>query len=106
MYESKLNNPEVDELYRAILTLTSVEECYRFFDDVATIGEVQAMAQRMRVARLLDEGMKYADIASATGASTATISRVSRCLTYGADGYRAVIRRLKEQETEKGDIIL
>jgi len=91
----KLRDPQVDRLFQAILTLRTVEECYRFFEDVATVGEIKALAQRLQVATMLDEGMTYEDIVAATGASTATISRVKRCLHYGADGYRMVLDRLK-----------
>lgn len=96
MYKSKVQSPETEEFFKAILSLENIEECYRFFDDVATIGEVQAMVQRLQVAMLLDKGLKYAEIAEQTGASTATISRVSRCLTYGADGYKLVLGRMEE----------
>ena len=97
MYKSKLMNDETAAFFDAILSLQTPEECCRFFEDVATIGEVHAMAQRLQVARLLDRGMKYADIAQRTGASTATISRVSRCLSYGADGYRLVLERTEKE---------
>jgi len=96
MYNSKIKSTEAEEFFKAILSLESIEECYRFFDDVATIGEIQAMVQRLQVAKLLDQGLKYAEIAEKTGASTATISRVSRCLTYGADGYKLVLGRKEE----------
>ncbi len=91
----KLRDSEIDRLFEAILTLRTVEECYRFFEDVATIGEIKALAQRLEVARMLDAGMTYEDIAAATGASTATISRVKKCLHYGADGYRIVLERTR-----------
>lgn len=91
----KLRDAEIDRLFEAILTLRTVEECYRFFEDVATIGEIKALAQRLEVARMLDAGMTYEDIAAATGASTATISRVKKCLHYGADGYRIVLERTR-----------
>lgn len=96
MYNSKIKSTEAEEFFKAILSLESIEECYRFFDDVATIGEIQAMVQRLQVAKLLDQGLKYAEIAEKTGASTATISRVSRCLTYGADGYKLVLGRKED----------
>ena len=98
MYESKVQSPETDRLFQAILTLQSVEECYRFFDDVATIGEIFALAQRFQVAELLEQRVTYAAIAEQTGASTATVSRVSKCLAYGADGYKIALARLKEQD--------
>ena len=84
------------ELYKAILKLTSVEECYDFFEDLCTISELRAMVQRFQVARMLDEGRIYSDIVQETGASTASISRVNKCLVYGSDGYRRMHDRLKE----------
>ena len=80
-----------DRLSKAFSMLNSPEEVCAFLDDVATISEVKAMAQRLEVARLLNEGMKYPEIAAATGASTATISRVKKCLEYGAGGYTLVL---------------
>jgi len=91
----KLKDELTDQLFQGILSLTSEEECYQFFEDVCTIGELKAMAQRLEVARLLKAGVIYDDIVAATGASTATISRVKRCLYYGADGYKSVLERLK-----------
>ena len=96
MYRNKLTTPETEWFFKAILSLKTEEDCARFFEDVATIGEVQAMAQRLHVAKLLNDGCKYSDVAEVTGASTATISRVSRCLTYGADGYELVLGRLEK----------
>ena len=90
-----------DRLYRAILTLKTEEECYNFFQDLCTISEMRAMEQRYEVAALLDSGMIYSEILSQTGASSATISRVNRSLSYGAGGYEDVFRNLaelKEQE--------
>ena len=89
---------ETDDLIRAIVELHSVEECYTFFEDVCTIKEIIEIAQRLRVAKLLDSGLSYQAISKETGASTATISRVSKCLEYGNGGYRAAIKRLKEGE--------
>ena len=85
-----------DTLYQAILSLKNMDECRRFFQDLCTVSELRAMEQRMEVAALLDEGLIYNDILERTGASSATISRVNRALLYGADGYKAVIPRLKE----------
>lgn len=82
------------QLWRAILCLRTAEECYRFFEDVCTIGEIRAIASRLEVARLLAAGLTYEEIARRTGASSATISRVRRFLEYGADGYRIVLDRL------------
>ena len=87
-----------DRLYQAILTLETEEECYNFFQDLCTISELRSMEQRYEVATLLNDGMIYNDILEKTGASSATISRVNRCLHYGADGYQAVIPRLKERQ--------
>ena len=92
---SKLKDAHMDELFQGILSLSSVEECYNFFEDVCTITELRAMAQRFQVAKMLDEGQIYSDIVKETGASTATISRVNKCLIYGTDGYRMVLDRTK-----------
>ena len=86
-----------DTLYQAIMELKNLEECRRFFQDLCTVSELKAMEQRMEVAMLLDEGLIYSDILERTGASSATISRVNRALHYGADGYKAIIPRLKEK---------
>ena len=91
-----------DGLYRAILTLKDEEEVYRFFQDLCTVTELRAMEQRFDVAVLLHDGMIYSDILERTGASSATISRVNRCLHYGADGYRTVIPRLREKQGKEG----
>ena len=95
MFNTKLKSEDVTALFEAMLTLKSVDEFYMFFDDVCTIGEIRDIAQRFQVARLLDEGVTYTDIAESTNASTATISRVKKCLSYGADGYRLALDRLK-----------
>ena len=86
-----------DQLFKAILSLKDEEQCYKFFEDIGTINEIKSFAQRFDVAKMLSEGMTYGDISGKTGASTATISRVSKCLNYGADGYNLVIERLKEK---------
>lgn len=83
-----------EEMYRAILQLQTEEECKKFFDDLCTLTELQAMEQRFQVAVLLHKGMIYNDILQETGASSATISRVNRSLQYGADGYAIVFDRL------------
>ncbi|MCF7935447.1 MAG: DNA-binding transcriptional regulator [Synergistales bacterium] len=85
-----------DQLCKAMLSLENVDEAYQFLSDVATIGEIKALAQRLEVARMLRESHNYATIAKETGASTATISRVKKCLDYGADGYKVVLDRLAE----------
>ena len=94
MYDSKVKSDETDELYRAIMSLQSQEECYRFFDDLCTFGEIKAMAQRFHVAQLLEEGKIFAQISEETGASSATITRVNKCITYGSDGYKLVLERM------------
>ena len=90
--------PRNEEMYRAILTLETVEELMKFFDDLCTVSELQAMEQRYQVARLLSEGMIYNDILEQTGASSATISRVNRSLQYGCDGYDKIFERIDRQE--------
>ena len=91
----KIKTEAVDELFDARLKLETREECYTFFEDLCTISELRAMEQRFQVAQMLDEGRIYSDIARETGASTATISRVNKCLTYGSDGYRTALDRMK-----------
>ena len=100
-YESRLKNQDIDELFEVILTLRDQEDCYRFFEDICTINEIHAIAQRLQVAKLLSEKRTYAEIEALTKASTATISRINKCLVYGADGYRRVLERLKENEDAK-----
>ena len=90
------HTPEMDNLYRAILTLDTVEDCCRFFNDVCTIKELQAMSQRLEVAIQLSNGKNYNKVSEDTGASSATISRVNKCLLYGEGGYRLVIDRMEE----------
>ncbi len=97
MYRSKLESNSLHLLYEAILALETEEDCHRFFDDLCTISELQSISQRMMVAVMLDKGMTYSDIAGKTGASTATISRVNRCLIFGAEGYRRILDRLPEE---------
>ncbi|MEW9096302.1 MAG: YerC/YecD family TrpR-related protein [Clostridiaceae bacterium] len=99
-YKSKIQNEEIDFLYDAILKLQTREECYRFFDDICTINEIQSLSQRMQVAKMLKDRKTYQDISITTGASTATISRVNRCLNYGSDGYEIVLSRLEEDNKE------
>ncbi len=95
-----LRTEAADRLFDAVLTLKSREECYRFFEDICTVNELQALSQRFEVAHMLRNRQTYMDIAETTGASTATISRVNRSLNYGHDGYDLVLRRLRgESET-------
>ena len=102
---SQWHNESTDLLCDVLLTLKSREECYAFLEDVCTIKETIDIAQRLWVARMLDAGDSYLSIRNGTGASTATISRVSKCYEYGSGGYRLVLERMKEQngETEKKD---
>ena len=88
-----------DGLFQAILKLQTVDECRKFFEDVCTIKEMQAISQRLDVAEMLSAGKNYQEISKQTGASTATISRVAKCLNYGAGGYRLV---LEEKEQKNG----
>ena len=87
-----------DKLFEAILTLKNVEECYRFFEDICTIKEIQSLSQRLEVAHLLQQNKSYIEISKKTGASTATISRVNRCFTYGTGGYKEALERLEKGE--------
>ncbi|MFV0313695.1 MAG: YerC/YecD family TrpR-related protein [Anaerotignum sp.] len=91
----KIKTELTDKLFQCILSMNTVEECYLLFEDLCTINEIQAIAQRMEVASMLDAKCTYVEIAEKTGASTATISRVNRCLNYGTDGYRLAIDRQK-----------
>ena len=100
-YESKFKKEDIDELFEAVLTLRDLEDCYRFFEDICTINELHAIAQRLQVAKLLSEKKTYSEIEAITNASTATISRINKCLIYGADGYQRVLERLKEKEKAK-----
>lgn len=90
-----------EEMYDAILTLKTKEECMKFFSDLCSISELMAMEQRYQVASCLDGGMIYNDILELTGASSATISRVNRSLQYGAGGYDIVFPRIKSREEKK-----
>lgn len=100
MYKSKLRSKDVNELFDAILTLENRDDCYRFFEDVCTANELISIAQRFQVAKMLSEKMTYTEIEKATGASTATISRVNKCMVYGADGYGLVLGRLASARGE------
>ena len=99
---NKIKTPAVDFLFDAILSLKNREECYTFFEDICTINELLSLSQRFEVARMLREKNTYTEISEKTGASTATISRVNRCLVYGNDGYAMVMDRLdRKAEPEK-----
>jgi TrpR-related protein YerC/YecD len=93
-FKSKLENEDMDFLCEAVLCLKNREDVYRFFEDICTINEIKDLEQRLQVARMLKQKRTYLDIASTTGASTATISRVNRCLNYGSDGYNLVFERI------------
>lgn len=95
--EGKLKSKELDLLFEAILKLETIEECYDFFEDVATINELKALAQRLSVAKMLREKRVYTEIAEKTGASSATISRVNKCLNYGTGGYNTILDRLEDK---------
>lgn len=90
----KLKSPLFDQLFKAVIKLDNIEDCYNFFEDVCYISELQNLAQRLEIARLLNEGKLYSDIANQTGASTATISRIKQSLIYGADGYRKALANI------------
>ena len=96
MPEDRLRTPEVEELLSALLSLESADETYALLLDLCTVREIQEMAQRLHVAKLLAAGEHYTAIQEATGASATTISRVSKALNYGADGYRGVLERLRD----------
>jgi TrpR-related protein YerC/YecD len=85
-------------LFKAILSLKTEEECADFFEDICTIKEIQDLTQRLEVAEMLNRGEKYQKIEELTGASTATISRVNKCLNYGSGGYKTVIERLNDKD--------
>ena len=93
-----LHSPQTDRLFRAILRLNDVDECYRFFEDLCTIKEIKDMTQRLDVARLLSQGLNYQEVAEGANVSTATISRVKRCLEYGSGGYELALEGMKEEE--------
>ena len=102
MLDERVRNGQVDDLARAMVALTSMDEAYSFFEDIFTIHELQAVAQRLAVARLLRLKVTYQEIAEQTGASTATISRVNRCLTYGAGGYQQILGKLDALDEADG----
>lgn len=92
----KLHTKEMDALFHAILSLETVDECYKFFEDICTVKEMLDIAQRLKAARMLTDGENYSVVCRETGMSTATVSRVNKCLEYGAGGYGIVLARLKE----------
>ena len=99
-YKSRFHSKQIDELFRAILTLKTEEDCYRFFEDVCTVNELLSISQRFEVARMLTQKKTYLEIAEKTGASTATISRVNRSLNFGCDGYKQILSKREEKEDQ------
>ncbi len=93
-----LDTEATKRLFQAILNLQNLEECSNFFEDICTIKEIQDISQRLEVAELLSQNISYLEISKKTGASTATISRVNKCLIYGNDGYKTALERLKEEK--------
>lgn len=93
-FNSKIKSDQVDGFFEAVLKLETMEECYRFFEDICTIKEIQAIAQRLEVAKLLKASKTYNEIEAETSASTATISRINRSLNYGAEGYNMILKKL------------
>ncbi|MED0671289.1 YerC/YecD family TrpR-related protein [Aneurinibacillus aneurinilyticus] len=98
MQLDKIKGKELEQLFEVILSLDSMEDCYLFFDDLCTVNEMKSMAQRLEVARMLRDKQTYSQIEEETGASTATISRVKRCLNYGNGGYMAALERLDDKK--------
>ncbi|MBR6219689.1 MAG: hypothetical protein IKQ80_03925 [Clostridia bacterium] len=97
MFSSRLQNGQTDNLARAFLALNDMEDCYRLFEDLFTIREIQDLSQRLEVAQLLQKQATYTEIVEKTGVSTATIGRVNRALNYGAGGYQRVLERLNQE---------
>ncbi len=102
-YRSKFQDEHTDQLFSAILCLENMDECYRFFEDIGTIHEIKSLAQRLEVAKMLRDKKTYHEIAAQTHASTATISRVNRCLIYGADGYNRILDKLLDTDTKASE---
>ncbi|MBR2465389.1 MAG: TrpR-like protein YerC/YecD [Clostridia bacterium] len=94
----KLHTKEMDSLFKAILSLESVDECYKFFEDICTVKELIEIAQRLKAAKMLKNGENYSVVCKETGMSTATVSRVNKCLEYGTGGYDIVLARIAEDE--------
>lgn len=89
--------PQTDDLFRSILLLHSIDDCYRYFEDLCTVKEIQSFAQRLEVAKRLEQEESYLTVTEETGVSSATVGRVKRCLDYGSGGYRMILQRLKEE---------
>ena len=94
MYKGKLSEMHLEAIFEAILKLETIDECFCFFEDLCTISEIKAMSQRLEVAKMLKAGATFNTIVEKTGASTATISRVNRCINYGAGGYDKILGKL------------
>ena len=101
MFQSRIKSEQADNLARAILALNTEEDCYKLFEDLFTIREIQDLGQRLEVARLLQAQSTYTEIVEKTGVSTATIGRVNRALNYGAGGYQLVLGRIAEKESDE-----
>ena len=97
MYDSRLKSKDGDELMKAMLCLENIDECYMFFEDLFTVAEINSVIQRFKVARMLQDKHTCLSIAEETGASTATVSRVNKCLNYGTGGYKLILDRLNEK---------
>lgn len=97
-YDSKFKRDDIDELFKAVRLLEDEEDCYRFFEDLCTVNEIHAMAQRFQVSKLLSENKTYSEIEQLTKASTATISRINKCLLYGSEGYKRILDRMNKDE--------
>ena len=97
-----IKSEHTDYLFEAIMSLENMEEFYRFFDDLCTIAEIEALSNRLRAAKMLRDGEVYNEISAKTGQSTATISRVNRCLKYGSNGYNIVLERLESKNKTEG----
>lgn len=96
-YHYKVQNEQIDKLFEAILSLDSIEECYRFFDDLCTINEIEAFGQRLMVAKMIHNKMTYQEIEKETGISAATISKISKSYMYGPKGYKMMIDKLENK---------
>ena len=94
----KIRDEQTDNLFKAVLSLNNIDECYAFFEDLCTVSELREMAMLLTAARMLNNNYIYSDISEKTGLSTATISRVNRCLKYGNDGYAEILRRLDRKK--------
>jgi len=101
MMIEKIKGDDVDYLFKAFMSLENIDEFYKFFDDICTIAEVREMSKRLQAAKMLKNGTVYTEISETTGLSTATISRVNRCLRYGSDGYNIVLDRLEKSEEDE-----